>query len=320
MIFSNPGQGKHQYTLAAPVDYTGVGLLGGKRVSMTLLPAAADQGIRFWRYDVDPERAEIVAKWQNVVDNGIGTVLGNDHEITVSGVETLLAALRGCGVDNAIIEINGDEVPVLDGSCAPIMAMINRIGLQRQNMPRLGLWIERPIEVRLGERYAILNPSSIPRISVNLEFRDPTVEPQCLSLEMIDHVFEREIAPARALGLAGLVDPFNAEGQGFHDQPHLTGLIDDRIDLGKWRLRYHDEFARYKMLECFGDLTLAGAAIFGHLFVHQPSHRLNRIMLRELFANRQSWGRHSYDEIQRRIEQEHGEQAMRAKISSKRPH
>ena len=320
MIFSNPRRGTNQYTLASPVDYTGVGLIGGKRVSMTLLPAAADRGIRFRRCDVDSDRAEIVAKWQNVIDNQVCTVLGNDYGITVSGVETLLAALRGCGVDNAIIEINGDEVPVLDGSCSPTMAMINRIGLQRQNMPRLGLWIERPIEVRLGERHAILNPSSIPRITVNLEFRDPTIEPQCLSLEMIDHVFEREVAPALTLGLTGLVDPFDAEDPGFHDKSHLAGLIDDRIELDKWRLRYHDEFARHKMLECFGDLTLASAAIFGHLFVHQPNHRLNHMMLRELFANRQSWSRYSYDEIQRRVEQEHGELAMRAKISSMRPH
>lgn len=314
MFFSNPGRGRHQYTLASPVDYSGVGLLGGKRVTMSLLPAAADRGIRFRRSDVDFDRSVIEASWKNVVDNRTCTVLGNDYGTTVSGVEILLAALRGCGVDNAIVEIDGDELPLLDGSCATIMSMINRIGLQRQDLPRLGLWIERPIEARLGERHAILNPSPIPRITVNVEFNDPTIEPECLSLEMVDHVFEREVAPARSLGLAGLVDPFDT------DEPGRTGLLDDRIDLGKWRLRYHDEFARYKMLECFGDLALAGSAIFGHLFVHQPGHRVTLALLQALFANRGSWNRLSYDAIHDRIVQDHGEQALQAKLRSMRPH
>ncbi len=314
MFFSNPGRGRHQYTLASPVDYTGAGLLGGKRVSMTLLPAAADRGIRFRRSDVDPDRAMIEACWKNVVDTRTCMVIGNDYGTTISCVDILLAALRGCGVDNAIVEIDGDELPMLDGSCAPIMSMINRVGLQRQNMPRLGLWIERPIEVRLGERYAVLNPSTIPRITVNVEFRDPTIEPQCLSLEMVDHVFEREVAPARSLGLAGLVDPFDT------DEPGRTDLLDGRIDLGKWRLRYHDEFARYKMLECFGDLTLAGSAIFGHLFVHQPGHRLTVALLQELFNTRESWSRLNYDAILARIVQDHGGQALQEKLSSMRPH
>ncbi len=320
MFFSNPVLGAHQYTLASPVDYTGVGLLGGKRISMALLPAAADRGIRFRRGDVDSERAVIEASWKNVVDTQTCTVLGNDHGITISCVDILLAALRGCGVDNAIIEIDGDELPMLDGSCASLMSMINRAGLQRQNMPRLGLWIERPIEVRLGERYAILNPSTIPRITVNVEFRDPTIEPQCLSLEMVDHVFEREVAPARSLGLAGLVDPFDTGEPGFYDEKRQPGLLDDRIELGKWRLRYHDEFARYKMLECIGDLALAGCAIFGHLFVHQPGHRLTVALLQELFNNRESWSRLSYDVILGRIAQDHGEQALQAKLTSMRPH
>jgi UDP-3-O-acyl-N-acetylglucosamine deacetylase len=131
---------------------------------------------------------------------------------------------------------------------------------------------------------------------------------------MVDHVFEREVAPARSLGLAGLVDPFDT------DEPGRTGLLDDRIDLGKWRLRYHDEFARYKMLECFGDLALAGSAIFGHLFVHQPGHRVTLALLQALFANRGSWNRLSYDAIHDRIVQDHGEQALQAKLRSMRPH
>ena len=320
MFFSNPARGTHQYTLAAPVRYTGVGLLGNKPVSMTLLPAPADDGIRFRRVDVESERAEIKASWQNAVDTRSCTVLGNDSGTTVRCVEILLAALGRCGVDNAIVEIDGDEVPVFDGSCTSMMAMINRVGLQRQNLPRLGLWIERTIEVRLGQRYAILNPSTIPRMTVNLEFSDPTIEPQCLLLEMVDHIFEREIAPARGLGLAALTDPFESGESGFHDKAHRTGLIDGRIGLGKLRLRYHDEFARYKMLECCGDLTLAGAAIFGHLFVHQPGHRLSVALLHELFNNRGSWRRLSYDAIQNRIERGHGEQALQAKLTSIRPH
>ncbi|TNF85891.1 MAG: hypothetical protein EP300_14880, partial [Gammaproteobacteria bacterium] len=115
-------------------------------------------------------------------------------------------------------------------------------------------------------------------------------------------------------------DPFESGESGSHDKAHRTGLIDDRIGLGKLRLSYHDEFARYKMLECCGGLALAGNSIFGHLFVHQPGHRLTVALLYELFNNRESWHRLSYDVIQNRIERDHGEQALRAKLTSIRPH
>ena len=287
---------------------------------MTLLPAEPDSGILFRRKDLEADQADIKASWRNLVDTALGTVLGNDSGHIVSAVDLVLAALRGCGVDNVIVETSGSELPAFDGSSAPLVALINRAGLTPQTLPRPGIWIERSIEVRLGEAYAILNPASVPRITVNLEPRDAAVDSQCVSLELVDHIFAREIAPARGLGMDQEPSGFFADTALSHDTIAPPAMMHDRLKPGNWRLRYRDEAARHKMLQCFGDLSLAGAPLFGHLFVHQPSHRLNHALLRTLFDHRQAWSRLSYDSIQRRAAHEHGELAIRAKLSSMRPH
>ena len=320
MVFSNATIGSYLCTIAAPIYHAGTSVYSGAPVSMTLLPAEPDTGIRFLRKDIEAEDAWIKASWRNLVEDGPLTTIGNASGVTVSGVDLVLAALRGCGVDNVVIEINRPEVPLFDGSAAPLAGLINRIGLVPQRLARFGYWIERPLQVRLGESYAILSPASLPRMTVNVEFRHAAIDAQCISLEMVDHVFTREIAPARALGLDPAIDLPETGGDRFHRRFQSMITLRNRIDPTGLRLRYRDEFARHAMLECFGDLALAGGPIFGHLFVHQPNHRLNHMLLRELFANRQSWSRHSYDEIRRRVRQEHGAQAIQAKVSSMRPH
>jgi UDP-3-O-[3-hydroxymyristoyl] N-acetylglucosamine deacetylase len=283
---------------------------------MTLYPAAPNTGICFVRKDVEREHAVIQASWRNVVDTRQCTVLGNEHGVTISTVEHLLAALRSCGVDNLLIEINGGEVPILDGSCAPLVDMINRAGVITQRLPRFGIWIERPIEVRQGERYAILTPSIVPRITVDIEFSNAAIGSQCVSVELLDHVFEREIAPARTFGFANELEQLREQGLALGGSVRNAVLVDDHGVVNEEGLRFTDEFARHKILDCLGDLALAESPIFGHLFTHKPGHRLNNALLRELFAHHDAWVRLSYEEISQRVEREQSARASQIKVAS----
>jgi len=302
MVYSNPANSTSQCTINEAIHYVGIGLHSGHNVSMTLYPAAPNTGICFLRRDVDPEHMLIRASWKNVVDTRLCTVLGNEHGITVSTVEHLLAALCGCGVDNLLIEINGDEVPILDGSCAPLIDMINQAGVVGQRLARSGIWIERPIEIRQGERYAILLPSEVPRITVSIEFENAAIGMQSLSVDMVDRVFETEIAPARTFGFADELHQLREQGLALGGSMRNAVLLDNDRVVNEEGLRFADEFARHKVLDCLGDLALAGAPIFGHLYTHKPGHRLNNALLREMFAHGDAWSRLSYEQINQRID------------------
>ncbi len=307
MVYSNPINSTTQCTINELVHYVGIGLHSGHSVSMTLHPAAPNTGICFMRKDVDQEHAVIQATWKNVVDTRLCTVLGNEHGVTISTVEHLLAALRSCGVDNLLIEMNGDEVPILDGSCAPLVAIIKKAGIVTQRVPRFGIWIERPIEVRQGERFAVLTPSNVPQITVDIEFSHKAIGSHCVSVELIDNVFEQEIAPARTFGFASELEQLREQGLALGGSVRNAVLVDEQGGVNEEGLRFDDEFARHKILDCLGDLALAGAPIFGHLFTHKPGHRLNNALLRELFAHQDAWRKLSYEEIMQRIDREETE-------------
>jgi UDP-3-O-[3-hydroxymyristoyl] N-acetylglucosamine deacetylase len=302
MVYSKPAIRTYQSTLADEVSYVGIGLHSGHKVSMTLSPAPANSGIYFLRTDVNPDHALIHASWHNVVDTRMCTVLGNDHGVTLSTVEHLLAALRGCGVDNALVEINADEVPILDGSCAPLVEMIEGAGVVDQRLPRSAILIEKPIEVWQGERYAVLAPAEWPRISVDIEFEHAAIGTQCYSVELHDRIFAAEIAPARTFGFASELDELRTQGLALGGSTRNAVLLDDEGVVNAGGLRFADEFARHKILDCLGDLALAEAPIFGHLYTVRPGHRLNNALVREMFSRRDAWRRLSYDEIMRRIE------------------
>jgi UDP-3-O-[3-hydroxymyristoyl] N-acetylglucosamine deacetylase len=304
MIYSKLPNGTSQCTTNEIIHYVGIGLHSGHKVSMTLYPAAPNTGICFLRRDVEPEHMLIRASWKNVVDTRLCTVLGNEHGVTISTVEHLLAALRSCGVDNLLIEINSDEVPILDGSCAPLVDMINQAGIVSQRLPRFGIWIERPIEVRQGEHYAILAPSEVPRITVDIEFANAAIGSQCLSVDMIDNVFEKEIAPARTFGFADQLEELREQGLALGGSIRNAVLLDEHRVVNEEGLRFTDEFARHKILDCLGDLALAEAPIFGQLYARKPGHRLNNALLREMFAHTDAWSRLTYTEISHRMEKQ----------------
>ena len=302
MVYSNPRYSTVQCTLNQVIDYVGIGLHGGRNVAMQLHPAAPNSGINFFRRDVPRAHALVPALWKNVVDTRLCTVLGNEHGVTVSTVEHLLAAIRSCGIDNLLIELSGDEVPILDGSCAPIIDIIKRAGVASQRVPRYGIFIERPIEVRQGERFATLTPSSIPRITVDIDFESRAIGSQYASIDLIDDRFETCIAPARTFGFAEELEQLRSQGLALGGSMRNAVLVDQDEIVNAEGLRFDDEFARHKILDCCGDLALADAPIFGHLYSSRPGHRLNQALLREMYNHPQAWRRLSYAEILSRID------------------
>jgi UDP-3-O-[3-hydroxymyristoyl] N-acetylglucosamine deacetylase len=294
----------------------GIGLHSGRSVSMQLHPAPPNSGICFVRKDVPAADAVIPASWKNVVDTRLCTVLGNEHGVTIGTVEHLLAAIRSCGIDNLVIELSGDEVPILDGSCAPIVEILQKAGIVSQRLPRFGIFIERPIRVRQGERFAILEPSTVPRITVEIEFASQAIGAQSLSMDLVDNLFATEIAPARTFGFAEELEQLRGQGLALGGSMRNAVLVDrDRV-VNAEGLRFADEFARHKILDCYGDLALAEAPIFGHLHTHKPGHILNHALLREVYKQQHAWRKMTYADIISRTQREQIAQPPRLKSGS----
>ena len=162
MLYSRSDIRVSQCTLNKPIHYRGLGLRGRREVDLSLLPAPAGSGLHILRRDVEVTRGLITPEWRNVIETHPCTLLANEYGVNVSGFEPLLATLRGCGVDNALIEVNGPEIPGFDGSCAPMLAMIRRAGVIAQGMARNGIWIDHFVAVHYGEQYAFVEPATTP--------------------------------------------------------------------------------------------------------------------------------------------------------------
>jgi UDP-3-O-[3-hydroxymyristoyl] N-acetylglucosamine deacetylase len=211
-------------------------------------------------------------------------------------VEHLLAALRGCGVDNAVVEIDGDEVPIMDGSAAPFVRLIRHVGLAELEAPKFVMWLHDTIEVQDDDKLAVLLPSPVSRISVSIDFDSPVIGTQSYSFEPIDGQFENDIAGARTFGFRAQVEALKERGLIRGGSLRNAVLIDQDRVVNDEGLRFRDEFARHKALDCLGDLSLSGPAIMGHLYTHKPGHALNNALLHKLFAQRDAWSYLTMDE------------------------
>ncbi|MHA1113519.1 MAG: UDP-3-O-acyl-N-acetylglucosamine deacetylase [Alphaproteobacteria bacterium] len=278
-----------QKTLKSSIGCTGTGLHSGRTVAMTLHPAAADTGIRFRRVDVAGGGAEIPADWTHVADTHMCTVLMDADGVRVATIEHLMAALAGCEIDNAVIDINGSEVPVMDGSAAPFMFLIECAGIAVQDAPRRAIRILKPIEIGDSERRMALLPGEGASVSFDIAFDEPAIDCQELVFAFRDGTFKTEIARARTFGFeheaVKLRDAGLAKGASLENAVVVNG---DRV-LNPEGLRYKDEFVRHKILDCIGDLYLAGAPIIGHVHCSRSGHTLNNRLLRALFADESAW-------------------------------
>lgn len=278
-----------QRSLKAPIGCVGVGLHSGRRIHLTLQPAEPGSGIVFRRSDLG---RDIPARFDRVVDTRLATVLGDENwaSARVSTVEHLMAALVGCGVDNVLIELDGPEVPALDGSAAPFVFLLDCAGVVNQAVPRRSLDIRRPVRVSDGEAFAELRPGGPGlEMALSIDFAAPAIGRQALSLQLSSEAFRDELSRARTFTLIEEVQHLRAAGLAQGGSLDNAVVVDQAQILNPGGLRMPDEFARHKLLDVVGDLALAGTPINGHFSAHRPSHTLNNRLLRALFADASAW-------------------------------
>lgn len=274
-----------QQTLLAVATAEGTGVHSGRPCRAWLEPAGPDHGLRLVRAD-HPGARPVLVDVRAVLDSRLATVLGADGW-RVSTVEHLLAALRALGVDNALIAVDGPEIPVLDGSALPWVALIRDTGLIEQDAPRKTLVLRREIAVSDGARTARLSPGPGLRLEASIDYPHPAIGRQQLALDATD--FATDIAPARTYGFLHEVEAMRAAGLG------LGGSLDNAVvygpdgPLNPGGLRFPDEPVRHKLLDMTGDLALAGIPIQGHFSAHLPGHALNARLVRALLDAPDAW-------------------------------
>ncbi len=273
----------NQRTLSAPIGCNGVGLHTGALVNVKLRPAPADHGIVFVRTDL-PKRVEIPATASHVVNTELATTVGNDGA-QVGTVEHLLAALSGLGVDNVWIELDGPEVPIMDGSAAPFAYLIKSVGIRVLDAPKSFVVIKKRVSVRDGEKTATLEPCDRFKISCRIDFRHPLISNQTFEMEFSDRTFAREIARARTFGFLRDVETLKRGGLARGGSLENAIVVDEFSILNPDGLRFPDEFVRHKVLDAMGDVALFGRPVIGHLRVHKSGHALNHRLVQKALAD-----------------------------------
>ena len=278
-----------QNTLKSTVTFTGVGLHSGKPVRMTLRPASADYGIWFRRTDVLDRDPLVPAIWNAVTPSRLCTVVENASGVSVSTIEHIMAALAGCAVHNLLIEIDGPEVPILDGSAEPFVAAILARGLREQAADVRAIRVLKPVEVREGEAVARLEPSDMLEIDFRIDFDDAAIGRQERRLNMSNGAFVRELSDCRTFCRQADVDAMHARGLALGGTLENAVVFDgDRI-LSPGGLRRADEPVRHKMLDALGDLALAGGPLLGRYTGERAGHAMTNKLLRALFADPEAY-------------------------------
>jgi UDP-3-O-[3-hydroxymyristoyl] N-acetylglucosamine deacetylase len=278
-----------QKTLAKAVECSGVGVHSGERVRLRLCPAAEDTGIVFVRTDLLNGAREIRARWDNVVDTKLCTVIGNDHGGKVSTVEHLMAAISASGIDNVRIEIDGGEVPVMDGSADSFVFLLEVAGSAEQDAPRREIEILSPVEVECEGKRARLSPADAARYSVTINFDRAPIKTQSCDVTLSPSAFKSEVSRARTFGFFEEVDQLQKRGLARGGSLDNSIIIKGDVVLNEGGLRYSNEFARHKVLDAIGDLALAGMRLRGHFEGLCSGHALNNRLLRALFETPQAW-------------------------------
>lgn len=278
-----------QNTLIRSVTFTGVGLHSGAPVTMTVHPAAEDHGICFRRTDVVTGDAQVPAQWDAVVPSRLCTLVANAAGVSVSTIEHIMAALAGSAIHNALIDIDGPEVPILDGSAAPFVSGFLDAGIVAQGAPVRAIRVLKAIEVREGEAVARLEPSEMLEIAFQIDFAEAAIGRQDKVLNMANGAFVRELSDSRTFCRSAEVVAMRERGLA------LGGTLDNAVVfegdkvLSPGGLRYADEPVRHKMLDALGDLALAGGPILGRYTGIRAGHALTNRLLRALFADPTAW-------------------------------
>lgn len=274
-----------QNTLKSSAAFDGFGLHGGQPVRMIVHPASADHGIWFHRTDLAGSDARIEARWDAVTPSRLCTVIENADGISVSTIEHIMAALAGFAIHNALIEIDGPEVPILDGSAVPFVEGFLAAGIEEQGLPVRAVRVLKPVEVREGEAVARLEPADMLEIDFRIDFEDEAIGVQARRLNMANGAFVRELSDSRTFCRQSDVDAMRARGLALGGTLENAVVFDGGQVLSPGGLRHADEPVRHKMLDAVGDLALAGGPILGRYVGERAGHALTNRLLRALFAD-----------------------------------
>lgn len=278
-----------QRTLRNSIRATGVGLHSGKKVYLTLRPAAVNTGIVFRRVDLDPV-VEIPATAENVGDTTLSTTLIKDG-VRISTVEHLLSAMAGLGIDNAYVEMSAAEVPIMDGSAGPFVFLLQSAGIEEQSVAKKFIRIKREIRVEEDDKFASFLPRNGFKVTFTIDFDHPVFRgrPACAEVDFCSTSFVREVSRARTFGFMHEMEHLRSKGLARGGSVDNAIVVDDYRILNEDGLRYEDEFVRHKVLDAIGDLYLLGNSLIGEFRAHKSGHALNNKLLRALMAQQDAW-------------------------------
>ncbi|MDG1292974.1 MAG: UDP-3-O-acyl-N-acetylglucosamine deacetylase [Pseudomonadales bacterium] len=278
-----------QRTLRNSIRATGVGLHTGKKVYLTLRPAPVDTGIVFRRVDLDPV-VEILAQAKNVGDTTLSTTLVKG-DVRISTVEHLLSAMAGLGIDNAYVEMNASEVPIMDGSAGPFVFLLQSAGIEEQAAAKKFIRIKREVRLDDGDKFASFLPRNGFKVSFSIDFDHPVFRgrPAIAEVDFCSTSFVREVSRARTFGFMHDMENLRSQGLAQGGSVDNAIVVDDFRIVNEDGLRYEDEFVRHKVLDAIGDLYLLGNSLIGEFKAHKSGHALNNMLLRELIAQPDAW-------------------------------
>jgi UDP-3-O-[3-hydroxymyristoyl] N-acetylglucosamine deacetylase len=287
-----------QRTLKNSIKATGVGLHTGDKVLLNLRPAAPNTGIVFRRTDLDPV-AEIEARADHVGDTSLSTTLIKNG-VRVSTVEHLLSAFAGLGIDNAYVDVSAPEVPIMDGSAAPFVFLIQSAGIVEQNAPKRFVRILEPVQVTDGEKKAAFVPFDGFKVSFGIEFDHPAFvdRPKTASIDFSSTSFVREVSRARTFGFLNEIEMLRENNLAMGGSLDNAVVVDDYRVINEDGLRYDDEFVKHKILDAIGDLYLLGHSLIGAFHGYKSGHALNNQLLLALLANESAWEEVVFEEEQ----------------------
>lgn len=278
---------KKQRTLAEPVYFSGQGVHSGKTVNLALHPAPPNFGIKFRRVDL-PAKPTVAGHFNRVVDTSLATVIGENGCI-VSTIEHLMATFAGLSIDNALVEIDGYELPIMDGSAAVFTRSIRTKGIAEQDAPRFYFMIEKPIRLENRDKSVCIYPDTSRIVTCTIEFDHHAIGRQTYEIELGDERFDTEISGARTFGFMHELELLQFYGLGRGGSLENAVAIDENGVVNEEGLRWPDEFVRHKILDCIGDFSLLGLPILGHITLHKSGHNFNHEFLKAFFKNKQSW-------------------------------
>ena len=277
-----------QHTLRGPIAFDGVGLHSGQTMNCVLRPAPTGAGVSFVRTDLAGDN-RIAASAEAVIRTQLGTVIGNGAGAEVSTIEHLMAAFAALGVDNVVVELDGPELPIMDGSAQPFVRLIDRVGLKRQHAPRRYIEIVEPIEVVDGDKRAALVPAERFEMAFEIAFTSAAIGGQRIDMVLDEAAFRGELAESRTFGFLHEVEALRKAGLARGGSMDNCLVIDGDELMNPDGLRISDEFVRHKALDALGDLYLLGAPVIGRFEGVLAGHTLNNALARALLARPEAW-------------------------------